>query len=66
MKKGKIELISLKEKKDGQILQDISLTPEQRFVRMFDLIEFNFAFSPRPKINSDRPGMTEFVLKKVK
>jgi hypothetical protein len=66
MRGRKLELISLKEKKDGQVLQDISLTPQQRFVRMFDLIEFSFAFSPRPKIDSDRPGMTVFVLKKIK
>jgi hypothetical protein len=66
MKRRKLELVSLEEKKEGQVLQDISLTPEQRFVRMFELIEIGFAFSPRPKVDSDRPGMTVFVLKKIK
>jgi hypothetical protein len=52
----KIQLIDKDKKKDAQILQDLSLTPSQRFIRMFDLIEFCIAFSKSditPLSNSD-------------
>ena len=60
----KIELVNIKTKKDSQILQDISMTMEERFIRMFDLIEFCFAFFRLPKIPTVRNGMTVFTLKK--
>jgi hypothetical protein len=62
--KKKIEVIDINKKKEGQILQDISLTPGERFVRMFDLIEFGFAFSSLPKVMEERIGMTVFTLRK--
>jgi hypothetical protein len=62
----KIELIDLQKKKDDQVLQDISLSPAERFVRMFDLIEFCFAFSRLPKMNSEIKGMTVITLKKIR
>lgn len=41
----KIQIIDKDKKKDAQVLQDISMTPSQRFIRMFDLIEFCITFS---------------------
>lgn len=52
----KIQIIDKDKKKDAQVLQDLSLTPSQRFVRMFDLIEFCVVFSKSnvaPLNNSD-------------
>ena len=46
----RIELIDLAKKKEAQMLYDISLTPSQRFVRMFDLIEFCILFSKEKKV----------------
>jgi hypothetical protein len=60
----KIELIDLKIKKEGQVLQDISLTPSERFVRMFDLIEFCIAFSRFPQIPIDKNDFNVITLKK--
>ena len=60
----KIQLIDIDKKKDAQILQDIAMTPSERFVRMFDLIEFGLAFSQFRKIPEDREGWTTFTLKK--
>ena len=62
----KIELIDIDKKKEGQILQDVSLTPEQRFVRMFDLIEFCIAFSRLPKVILEKKDLTVFTLSKRK
>jgi len=60
----KIELIDFSEKKEGQILQDISFTPAERFVRMFDLIEFCIVFSGSPKVPLNKAGYTVVTLKK--
>jgi len=53
----KIELIDIDKKKEAQVLQDISFTPSERFVRMFDLIEFCIAFSGFPKVILDKKGL---------
>jgi hypothetical protein len=60
----KIELIDIDKKKEAQELQDISFTPSERFVRMFDLIEFCIAFSPLPKIALTKDGYHVVTLKK--
>lgn len=60
----KIELVDIKEKKDSQILEDINLSPSQRFERMFDWIEFCIAFSKTPKMPTDKVGWTTVILKK--
>jgi hypothetical protein len=52
----KIQIIDKDKKKDAQVLHDLSLTPSQRFVRMFDLIKFCITFSKSditPLSNSD-------------
>ena len=60
----KIELIDIDKKKDAPVLRDISFTPAQRFVRMFDLIEFCTVFSPAPKTPLDKEGWTVITLTK--
>lgn len=60
----KIKLVDRDKKKDDQVLQDISMTPEQRFVRMFDLIEFCIEFSRDPKPPLDKKGCTIITLKR--
>ena len=42
----KAQFIKLSEKKDQQVLDDIQMTPEERFVNMFKLIELSLLFSP--------------------
>lgn len=61
--KLKIQLIDINKKKEAQVLQDISFTPAERFVRMFDLIEFCIAFSG-PKVHLDKENFNVVVLKK--
>jgi len=41
----KIQIVDKDKKKEALVLQDISMTPSERFIRMFDLIEFSIAFS---------------------
>ncbi len=48
MKKAKF--VPLEEKKDLQVQEDIRMTPEQRFRRMFELIELSLTFSPTRKL----------------
>ena len=42
----KAQFIKLSEKKDQQVLDDIQMTPEERFMKMFKLIELSLLFSP--------------------
>ena len=46
------------------MLRDVSFTPAERFVRMFDLIEFCIAFSALPKLNLDKEKFNVIVLKR--
>lgn len=46
MTKKKIRIVSLEDKKDDQILQDIQRTPQERWIHMWHLIEIAIAFSP--------------------
>jgi hypothetical protein len=46
MTKNKIRIVSLEDKKDDQILQDIQRTPQERWLYMWHLIEIAIAFSP--------------------
>ena len=62
--KLKIQLIDINKKKEAQVLQDISFTPAERFVRMFDLIEFCIAFSVFPKVPLGKENFNVVVLKK--
>lgn len=64
MANKKIELIDLDKEKDAQVLQDISFTPSERFLRMFDLVEFCIAFSDTPKIPLNKRNCYVFTLKK--
>lgn len=47
MTKKKIRIVSLKDKKDEQILQDIQRTPQERWLYMCHLIEVALALSPK-------------------
>ena len=51
----KAQFIKLSDKKDQQVLDDIRMTPEERFLKMFKLIELSLLFSPdkRLKVFSD-------------
>ena len=51
----KAQFINLSDKKDQQVLDDIRMTPEERFIKMFKLIELSLLFSPdkRLKVFSD-------------
>ncbi len=51
----KAQFIRFTEKKDQQILDDIQMTPQERFLKMFKLIELSIALSPekRLKVFSD-------------
>lgn len=62
----KIKLIDIDKKKDAQVLEDISLTPSQRFVRMFELIEFCAQFSHGDNVPLGKDGRTVITLKKKK
>lgn len=60
----KIQIIDINKKEDAKILRDISLTPSERFVRMFDLIEFSIAFSVSKKVPQSKKGCDVITLKK--
>lgn len=60
----KIQVIDRNKKKDAQILQDISMTPAERFKRMFDLIEFCIIFSKAPQLPFDNADEPFFILKR--
>ena len=51
----KAQFIRFTKKKDQQILDDIQMTPQERFLKMFKLIELSIALSPekRLKVFSD-------------
>jgi len=61
--KQKPLLIDLDDKKDAQILQDMAMTPLQRWEKMFQLIEFSVAFSKDKKLLHDEKENC-FTLKK--
>lgn len=46
----KARFVKISEKKDQQVLDDIRMTPQERFLRMFELIELSIALSPNKKI----------------
>lgn len=64
IKAAKIQLLDIDKKKDAQVIDDISLTPSQRFMRMFELIEFCALFSRGAKTPLDKEGWTVITLKK--
>jgi hypothetical protein len=60
----KAQLISYEEKKDAQVLADIQLGPQGRFLRMFELIALSAMFSPSGKINIPK-GDNAIELKRI-
>ena len=60
----KVQIIDREKKKEAQVLQDMSMTPTQRFIRMFDIIEFCIAFSRYPHEPMDDTNATVITLKK--
>lgn len=50
----KVQLISIEEKKEAQIKEDIELGPRGRFHKMFDLISLSIMFSPEGKLKTLR------------
>ncbi len=46
----KAQSIPFSAKKDQQVLDDIHMTPEQRFMKMIELIELSLAFSPTQRL----------------
>lgn len=48
--KRKLQIFSIENKKDAQIEQDKLMTPQQRWERMLELIEFSIAFSPNKQL----------------
>ena len=46
----KAQFIPFSEKKDQPILDDIRMTPEERFIKMFELIELSLLFSPNKQL----------------
>lgn len=48
----KAQFIRFDEKKDQQLQDDIRMTPQERFKRMFQLIELSLAFSPTKKLKA--------------
>ncbi len=47
-------LISIEEKKDAQIQQDIELGAKGRFLKMFDLISLSIMFSSTGKLEKEK------------
>jgi hypothetical protein len=60
----KVQLVDIEDKKEAQVRRDMSLTPEERFKRMFDLIEFCAVFSKVPKPILVDHSLQVFVLRK--
>ena len=51
-----VQIIPFKNKKDAQEEQDMNMTPAQRWVHMWNLIELSISFSPsRPLKIFDQP-----------
>lgn len=46
----KAQYIPLSDKKDQQVLDDIRMTPEERFMKMIELIELSLTFSPTQRL----------------
>ena len=51
----KAQFIPFNEKKDQQVLDDMRMSPEERFMKMIELIELSIALSPtgRLKVYTD-------------
>jgi len=64
VKPVKLQIVDINKKKDYQVLQDLRFSSSQRFVRMFDLIEFCIAFSRHPQLPIDERGRNIITLKK--
>lgn len=62
----KVQIIPFENKKDAQVELDRQMTPEQRWVRMWELIELSIAFSPTKQLKVfDEPD--KFItLKRIK
>ena len=61
--KPKPQLVEFQDKKYAQALQDMAMTPLQRWHKMFEMIEFSVAFSKDKKILHDDTANC-FTLKK--
>jgi len=46
----KAQYIPFDQKKDQQVLDDIRMTPEERFMKMIELIELSIALSPTGRL----------------
>lgn len=46
----KAQYIPFADKKDQQVLDDIRMTPEERFMKMIELIELSLTFSPTRRL----------------
>jgi hypothetical protein len=64
VKPVKLQIVDINKKKDYQVLQDLRFSSSQRFVRMFDLIEFCIAFSGQAQLPIDDRGRNIITLKK--
>lgn len=60
----RIQIISIDAKKEAQILEDMRMTPEQRFRRMFDLIELSIRLSNGRPLKVYDPNDGAIVLKR--
>ena len=52
----KAQIISLKEKKKDQEMEEINMTPEQRLLLAFELMDLAIAISPSKKLTSYDDG----------
>lgn len=61
-----VQIIPLENKKDAQLEQDMRMTPAQRWIHMWKLIELSIALSPNKKLKVfDEPD--KFItLKRIK
>ena len=48
--KKQIQIIPIENKKDAQIEEDIRMTPLQRWIRMWELIELSIALTPHKQL----------------
>ena len=57
----KAKIISLKEKKKDQEFEEINMTPEQRILLTFELMDLAIAISPSKKLTSYDEGSIAWI-----
>lgn len=62
----KPQIISLTEKKEQQILEEMNMTPEQRLILAFQLIELAIEITPGKKLKSLEDSSIEWIELKMK